>query len=82
MTETNNNSSINPANQMGLFPATANDFEYSFRCNKHTSWHPIILENENYICAWLDCLKPHVIPKDHCPDCEIKRNPDYKGNKE
>ena len=71
---------IKKVNQLDLFPATSNDFKYSLRYTDYNgTWHPIILENENYICAWWDCLQPQLIPKKHLSNYEIKRNPDYKG---
>lgn len=70
---------IKEVNQLDLFPATANDFEYSIRYNNYTDWHPIILENENYVCVWWDCLRVGLIQKEYLSNYEIKRNPDYKG---
>lgn len=80
MTNTNSTSSIKPGNQQDLFPATANDFEYSIRYTDYNgTWHPVIMENENYICTWWDCLQVQLIQKNQHWRYEIKRNPDYKG---
>lgn len=73
---------LTPENQLDLFPATEDDFEYliNFKYGD-SSWHPIVLQNEIYICIWWDCINLGVSNKGHLDNYEIIRNPNYKGRK-
>lgn len=72
-----------PENQLDLFPATEDDFEYliKYKYWTTTNWHPILLQNEHFFCVWWNCENLNINPKSQIKHYEIKSNPNYKGNK-
>lgn len=70
---------IKEVNQLDLFPATADDFEYLIKYKyRQGDWHPIVLQNETYTCVWWNCEKIVCHITAALNHYEITRNPNYK----
>lgn len=77
------NTDLAAENQLDLFPATADDFQYliKYKYGNGNNWHPIVLQNETWTCIWWDCSDLSISETVHLEHYEIKPNPNYKGKK-